>query len=214
MKHNLIKTDDYLLILSDEEIKDGDWFYNNVLNQCIKAVGVWEDKVKHLNSNLDTFKVISHLPLNGAQVLEDVPLLPPLEDEVEKLAEDYNIEFQLSHGSKPPHIKNTHIINHFKFGYNKAKEKYKYTEEDLRKAIEMAQECSICECFLGPHIEREHTEKSIIQSLQHHPKYPIAFECEVITRVYDVYPQRTERKPKTITNSQGRTEWVGKYIYE
>jgi hypothetical protein len=88
----------------------------------------------------------------------------------------------------------------FKAGYNKAKEKYKYTEEDLRKVLtdKSLYELSVDE---------------IIQSLQQ-PKYPIGFECEMVTRVFDVYPQTINHIPKTTTNSQGQTVLEGKYIYE
>jgi hypothetical protein len=49
-----------------------------------------------------------------------------------------------------------------------------------------------------------------LQSLQQ-PKYPVAFECEM--ELYDEGGFSPERKPKTITNSQGLTQVVGKYIY-
>ena len=75
MKHEVIQTENYLLIVDDSEIKKGDWFYNNVLQECLKVIGVWEDNINSLNSNLETFKVITHLPLNGAPVLEGVKLL-------------------------------------------------------------------------------------------------------------------------------------------
>lgn len=57
-----------------------------------------------------------------------------------------------------------------------------------------------------------------LQSLQQ-PKYPIAFESEmevlrerptdIRNHIYD----KTYEVPKTTTNSQGQTEWVGKYIF-
>lgn len=90
MRFDIVKTHDYLLVCDDSEIKVGDWFYNGVLTECTKAVGAWEDKVKYLNANSETFKLISHLPLNGTPVLDDVPLLPSLpkeEDVHEKLKE-------------------------------------------------------------------------------------------------------------------------------
>jgi hypothetical protein len=64
----------------------------------------------------------------------------------------------------------------------------------------------------------------IIQTIQQ-PKYPIAFECEIepkfkhigSTKEVKGSGSRIKNKhagnPKTITNSEGRTEWVGKYIY-
>jgi hypothetical protein len=53
------------------------------------------------------------------------------------------------------------------------------------------------------------------KSLQQ-PKLPIGFECET-ERVFK-HNEHMEREfyhvPKTITNSEGRVEWVGKYIWE
>ena len=208
MKHNLIKRNNYLLVVDDTEITVKDWTYspmNGII--LISSLG--------LMISIDTFtkKIISHLPLNGAAVLTGVPLLPPFEDDVEKLAkEKYPVnmgEQWTEDGSAYPLDYNYGFRIGFIEGYNITKEKYKYTEEVIRaiKRILIYDDDKNDEEKISEVIR-------VIESLQHHPKYPIAFECEVITRVYDVYPQRTERKPKTITNSQGRTEWVGKYIYE
>ena len=97
-------------------------------------------------------------------------------------------------------------------GYNKAKETYKYTEEDLRKAIDMA-------------TTRRHEDTvlffrsdEIIQSLQQ-PKRPKYFET--VCDCQECGANKTdlsldmgcENKIATITNSQGQTELVGEYIY-
>jgi hypothetical protein len=111
--------------------------------------------------------------------------------------------------------------------YNKAKEKYKYTEADLRKAWNAA--------YIDALAIDEETYKPLffedfIQSLQQ-PRYPVAFECEmgkiygcedpkVCLRgchVYDnscKHPRIDKTRPKTITNSQGQTQLVGTYIYQ
>jgi hypothetical protein len=209
MKHNIIKTQNYLLVVDDSEIKEGDWIYNKEREPSIlQCMGK--------GSLRGWSKIIAHLPLNNSPILEGVPLLTPLEDEVENLVDGV-------FGKRTTDNFATREV--WKHGYNKAKEKYKYTEQDLKKAIEMAQECFICECFLGPHIEREHTEESIIQSLQQ-PKYPIAFECEMefidnqdfmdFGEDATTWPGLIEstEQPKTTTNSQGQTVWVGTYKYE
>ena len=103
------------------------------------------------------------------------------------------------------------------WGYNKAKEKYKFTEDDLREALFEALNTPKEECCVT------HTKDSIvrrvIKSLQQ-PKMPVAFECEVeriypnlqtISKEYDFDDILIE--PKTTTNSQGQTVLVGKYIY-
>ncbi len=60
-------------------------------------------------------------------------------------------------------------------------------------------------------------EEAILRTNQikelNQPKLPVAFQCEV--ECYDPLPptRMVSVKPRTITNSDGRTEWVGKYIF-
>jgi len=195
---NIIKTDNYLLIVSDEEIKEGDWFTddNNSLKRSYKL-----SHVQFANPK----KIIAHLSLNNSRILEGVDLLPPLEDEVDKLSADYTEEWC---GKRKVDV---YIHDAFKAGYNKAKEKYKYTEEDIDKAYWAGMK------FVG---EDKGSYKEFIQSLQQ-PKYPIGFECEMEKdfRYNDDgekigLPVHETNKPKTTTNSQGQTVLFGKYIYE
>jgi len=58
--------------------------------------------------------------------------------------------------------------------------------------------------------------KNKVQSLQQ-PKIPIGFECEIEKkegRLMVIPPCKHCSKPKTITNSQGINQWVGKYIFD
>ena len=68
MKHKIIKTIDYLLVVDDSEIKEGDWAYWN--NDIQKSDGISFKSVDK--------KIIAHLPLNNSPVLEEVDLLPDL----------------------------------------------------------------------------------------------------------------------------------------
>jgi len=110
------------------------------------------------------------------------------------------------------------FIEGYKKGYKKAKEDFKYTEEDLKIAINMARNF--------PYIKKGEVKfdtpiEKIIQSLQQ-PKYPVAFDCEMVDKGEEdwigdditgepFWNQKLE--PKTIINSQGLTQLVGKYIY-
>jgi hypothetical protein len=203
MKYELIKTKYYLLVVSDEEIKVGDCFMDinsKTIHTCELAEGLFNTRKK----------IIAHLPLpikydaygQPLHYLDGVDVLPRLIGEVEKLAKEYdpNYEFcDISDGF------------HFVEGYNKAKETYKYTEKDLRRAIG---------CGMGLELWKEEEQiNNFIQSLNQ-PKLPIAFECE--TKYLDIDEIRERGKgflngnsiiKKTITNSQGRTEWVGKYLF-
>lgn len=174
MTHNIIETENYLLLVSDE-----------------------------IN--------FAHLPLNNSPVLEGVPLLPPLEDEAESLS--------LKSVNKRGYTTDDYQDG-FEDGYNKAKEKYKYTEEDLMEAM-----LQISEYYadnLNKDLDGHKKSLDIIQSLQQ-PKMPVAFECEIETTSYaddawasdgGYYTKRySVTEPKTTTNSQGQTVLVGKYIY-
>jgi hypothetical protein len=234
MKHNLIKTDNYLLIVDDDsEIKIGDRVIENTINQIFeindinKSIGLCRSKV-------DTYvidscrKIISHAPLNGSPYLDGMDVLPLMDngEDAEQLAK---LKYPIIMSPNGRNLAGGHYdidVNFsersaYKHGYNKAREKYKYTEEDARLLIM----CSFLKGVDRGHYSTE-IEDRIIQSLQHHPKHPIAFECEVepkfkhigSTKEVKGSGSRIKNKhagnPKTITNSEGRTEWVGKYIYE
>jgi hypothetical protein len=138
--------------------------------------------------------------------------LPPLEDDDKEVWEQgLGAELQ-----KLPYTKhlddgqyNDGQLVGFEFGatwgYNKAKEKYKYTEEDLRKCWKA------CLDFNKPAGGDSGINlEDFIQSLQQ-PKMPVAFECEEIYCGY--MEDEALMKPKTTTNPQDQTVLAGKYIY-
>ncbi len=199
MKHNLIKTDNYLLVVDDSEIKEGDWIkWDNKVGRAVDTT--------YLPS---TKKIISHAPLNGAPYLDGVDRLPPIDN-----GDDVEILVPFPGGNEYRDGKEIGVwmegwIEGHEEGYNKAREKYKFTEEDARQLIMYS--------FLKG-VDRGHYSKEIedriIQTIQQ-PKLPVAFDSED-EYVHDdtvPYPKTLGTHPKTIINSEGRTEWVGKYIY-
>jgi hypothetical protein len=202
MTHNIIKTDNYLLIGSDDDIRRG-LFY------CVRRKNIFQDEGEDIHCCMGDIRIIAHLPLNNSPVLQGVDLLPPLEDDVEKLAEEFKSSYKKVGVTD-------YEVSSFIVGYNKAKEKYKYTEEDLREALFEVLNTSKEECCAT------HTKDSIvrrvIKSLQQ-PKIPDAFECEMVTmnKGYTEesdYPYQQCDIPKITTNSQGLTQWVGSYIFK
>lgn len=236
MTHPIIKTDNYLLVVDDSEIKVGDTVYYTIYGEDENEVPDTEpfrigvDVVRDINSlgNLEfemeslialpkeCKKIISHLPLSNSPLLEGVDLLPPLEDNNEVWEQGLEKEI-----NKLPYTKhlddgqyNDGQLAGFEFGatwgYNKAKEKYKYTEEHLRKCWKA------CLDFNKPAGSDSGINlEDFIQSLQQ-PKYPIGFECEIEKKegkLMVIPPCKHCIKPKTTTNSQGQTVLEGKYIY-
>ena len=218
MKHKIIQTENYLLVVDDSEIKEGNWYFDSTDKAALNPI--YKRSQDLIEEYYGCKKIIAHLPLNNSPILEGVPLLPPLEDDVEKLAEQ---EYPISKGGSmwmPTRfdLDQSNRQEGFVRGYNKAKECFKYTEEDLRIAIQQA-------FLLG--VERledfEKVENMIMENIQQ-PKYPIGFECEmeyVDNHDYmdfedgSTLPSSIQyiTTPKTTTNSQGQTVWVGKYLF-
>jgi hypothetical protein len=207
MKYEIIYTDDYALIVSDEFIEEGDFGLNVSIKNLVRY-----DGIKGLNSYYK--KIMAHRPLLDSPILEGVVLLPGFEfserREIENsldriLDRDENGYSMIEHRS-------------YEVGYRESKKTYKYTEDDLRKAFTAG--------LMNRYSRTGEAvaEKEFIQSLQQ-PKRPKYFECVIesnykhIGAVKGVYGSgfriKNEKSgmPKTATNSQGQTELVGSYIF-
>jgi hypothetical protein len=190
MKHKIIYTEHYALILGDEQTKENDWGY-------IRFQG---GDVKHIGKYFADYwlKVIAHRPLTDAPILEGVPLLPEFEDD-----DFLNTEIQVVGDNK------TMSVSNFLKKYGK--ETYKYTEEDILDAWELG-------ASEGLPLTREKKDK-LIKSLQQ-PKRPGYFEtvCDCqecgANKTNLSLDMGCENKIAKTTNSQGQTELVGEYSYE
>jgi hypothetical protein len=197
MTHKLIHTPNYLLVVDDSEIKEG--------NKSLLNVEGFEPMIlthhEPIEEGYEGKKIIAHLPLNNSPILEGVDLLPPFEqeDDVDELAKEYGESIGNKDGTS---------AFDYKRGYNKAKEKYKYTEEDIRMAVRDGS-------VMGEVDDEEYEEyvKWIIQSLSQ-PKMPVVFECEEKVSSDSMYVNHVIYETKTITTSKGNTQWVGKYIHQ
>jgi flagellar biosynthesis/type III secretory pathway protein FliH len=212
MKHKIIQIENYLLVVDDSEIKEGDYYlFTWGGEQDIQRFqNQEEDKIKHQRLYETTCKkIIAHLPLNNSPILEGVDLLPPLEDEVEKLFRDEHEQAIKRAGQEYAggYYEGLHK------GYNKAKEKYNKNLIDWIDNISNS-----IFAFQANEIELKMLEqfKNKVKSLQQ-PKIPFGFEREIKKtkgRLMVIPPCKHCIKPKTITNSQGITQWVGKYIFD
>jgi hypothetical protein len=193
MKLQLIHTENYLLVVDESEIKgDCYWHYigekedpmRNNLNES------WWKSLHDINKYK---KVIIHLPLNNAPVLEGVPLLPPLENNNEVW--EQGLEKEIDKLPYTEHLDdgqyNDGQLAGFEFGatwgYNKAKEACPNSDNDMVEFLDFSkstnQEKSIYEarCLLnGKHIE----SKEILRIWKEQkPKLPTSFDTE--TNQYD-----------------------------
>jgi hypothetical protein len=202
MKHTLIKTEDYLLVVSDEPITlDTKWYYDTHLKDVRSTGGA------QYGENSITKKVLAHLPLNDAGHLAGLDVLPEIDYD---LHINDAIGYAGSEGHPDPHAfseKQIGLLHGYVEGFEKAKETYKYTEEDLIEAFK-----------LGKNVEREDCNENFeayIQSLNQ-PKLPVAFEVYMDTARIpngDDGWETITTGIKTFTNSDGRTEWFGKYLF-
>ena len=194
MTHKLIKTDNYLLVVDDSEIKEGDWYKT--------PLGIYSQFNGTEKLLEGTKKVSAHLPLNGLPILEGVPLLPPYSRHQEDGLDDAVMSF------KESWIKlgvTDYELSAFSEGYNKAREKYKYTEEDVIRIVEKSRETGL-------------TAEYLMLSSQ----YPTEFVSEdeishegngtYSTDLMDIGVSNLKpiKVPKTIITIQGR-QWKGEY---
>jgi len=218
MKMELIKTDQYWLVCSDEEIKVGDWFYcsdrtnYSYTFQCFGLTNDTHLKVKSDNEfgygDWDisySKKIIYHRPLNNAPVLEGVPLLPEWnEEDVEKLAEDYTERW-----CSKRRVDN-YIHDAFIAGYKAATKTY--SGDDLKDAFNAGYDLNTWEQLEIPNEERDYcNEHDYIQSLKQskEPKYFIPEMEETV--IYNASGLHSNITCKTTTNSLGQTVVIGKY---
>ena len=169
----LIKlSDDHYIVVDDSEIKEGDWYYDTNDKESLMPIYQRSQdpkfysgckKITH-STNIDWHEVY-YIPLSEAKSLIG-------ELVAEKRADDYGFQVPYD-GSNSFYDKEK--IKHYLAGYNQAlednKEK-KYTEDDLRKAIDIAQKESWDE---GGYLGKEHEPDEIIQTLQPKTEWDVEF---------------------------------------
>jgi hypothetical protein len=210
MTHKLIKTDNYLLVVDDSEIKIDDYYLddtNSVRCAITEAESYWTHR-KHYK------KIIAHLPLNGSPTLEGVDLLPPTEDVVEEAEKAFTEVLD----SETKQVYNKVILDAtehgFIIGYNKAREKFllELDKQILDFTHDVNRTSSQHAHFGGALFGLNRLKFYLSQ-------YPTEFECEMdydCCKRYlccmgcDSTDDMINLRPKTITTTQG-VQWVGKY---
>lgn len=213
MQTKLIKTKDYLLLLCEKaEIWGGEYIYNSEYQKIIKTSAEY---IRALDSNNTLYlicdKILAHLPLNNAPILEDVDLLPPFEEvDVEKLAKEQCPEWNYSTKSHLAFLK--HEREGFIKGYKAAQQSNKqFSLKDIENIlIKYLEEGFISkeQGYINP--------KTFLQSLSTQ-QLPKNFVPEIGDEVLNSkwgYGSACISKLKTITNSQGQKVVQGEYKFE
>jgi hypothetical protein len=244
-KAPIIETPEYILAVSDEDIKESNY------GLITSAVMTYEQMIKEWGEPLGR-KIIAYQPKGNVPEL-DLPLLPQMvEDEVEELPYDKlcyydtrNSDFQIKkeYGYDKEEVDETGEFSKKDCAcdncfYGRAtladriiKSATKvYSEEDLKKAIEMArgikegketftaEDISGCTEVCTYDWKFEFDENEIIQSLKQ-PKTPKWFVVEMKT----VWRRNTDRNVPTkddldeelkTTTLEGKTYLVGTYLNE
>ena len=204
MTHPIIKTDNYILITSDEEIKIGDY---HVATRIVETNGdkaiafTDENQLKAISEIGGAKKIIAHLSLNNSPILDGVDLLPPLPmtfPTIECIGD--NLWEELTGGQEVSVNRGDWSFG-FGIGYNKAKEKYKFTEDDIRKAIAMGYDW----CH-QKHIPHNWMIDNFIQSLSQ-PKIPIGFKVAMDTK-FAIDGHTIIGWEKIIINGVMQGEWI------
>ena len=205
MKHEIIYTEQYALIVSDEETKHGDFFIRSQFFQP-----TLEKYIDPYNQSSITKKVIAHRPLKDAHILEGVPLLPQFSQEEEVEIPFPNNEKYIRDGDEM-----ITWMRGWEKGFKGAKETYEFTLDDMK------------ECWNKAYMEGMSLDDEIHDTLffdkfiqSRRVKRPMYFEMETIPMNLDEIREKGKGflnsiiyKPKTKTNPQGQIEVKGKYIY-
>lgn len=201
MKYEIIYTEEYALIVSDVEIKDVMPFIGKYHLEKGQIINQFPNYLTDLG---DCKLIIAHRPLTDAPILGWIPVLPAFsfsqQDDVKQLSLEMGLEFYVGG--------NYDFENGVRKGYNKAKETYKYTEEDLRKSMTMYQEL-FTKGVVG-------SEEQVIASIQQ-PKRPKYFTIKSTKMNLDEIREQGKgflnaNTDKSVTiNSQGQTELIGDY---
>jgi len=207
-KLRIIETADYVLAVSDEEIKEGDKMYDSHLVGICDCTDVKGNlPYSYTSSFLNGKKIIAYQPKGNAPEL-DLPLLPEMvvEDDVEKLAK---LEYS---SPRIPDISKTYILERqaFKRGYKAATKTY--SEEDLIEFSIWRSSTYTTEFHRCSNIKEQ---LQLWKSL----KKPKGFVAEMQIVIHPAnMPKEGEDRPtyklKTARNPQGKPVLVGYYTNE
>lgn len=204
----LVQTKDYLLLIDEEaEIKPDDYIIHDTVEGIVEANDEW-----HYRGEKDNYwnKVIAFYPLTKEAKELDLPLLPPFEEDVVKLAD----EFYKNHQGRPYAMEK----GAWREGYKAAQAK-QFSLKDMKDILEEGlnwfgggrdKEIRDSETWFNHYIQSLSTQKlpkEFVGWLSK-KKCPYDFTSRCTIDRCDC-----EFVFETITNSKGKQELVGTYKY-
>jgi hypothetical protein len=206
-KFKIVETEEYTLAVSDG-VKAGD-------KSVLMVEGFTPMILTHfepVEEGYEGKKIIAYKPKGNAPEL-DLPLLPYVEDDVEKLAESYYTQIRLAERTA------------FKFGYKSATKVY--SEDDLKKMFAYAHQVGMNTLLQtqSPHLLEKQDEHKLrdgfIQSLKQ-PKWFVAEmkcgRCYIPLKDDDCWSakecSRNSKNDLLLTTTiNGKTYLVGTYLH-
>jgi hypothetical protein len=170
----ILKVENYLLIVSDGDLKEKDYYLDDTfqIRKAIKSEKDWSNSGK--NGYIICKKIIAHIPLNNAQVLEAVELLPELNNK------DYFLKkSELYFPSYPDGIVTDEILA-LREGFIKGFSIKSYSEEDIK--IAMLKMFDMCLTNRTSDINYIKFIDDHVQSIK--PNYPTFFDTETKQYIY------------------------------
>jgi hypothetical protein len=200
-KFEIIETENYILAVSDEKIKENSYAIaldtNTIFKVKVDIRGI--NKFPHLYR-----KIIAYQSKGNAPEL-DLPLLPEMvvEDEVEKLIDDFIYEYQQE--GMLPSIAKDRIYQIIKAATKK------YSEEDLLNAFYNGW------IYRGENYQYPKAKEEFLKNIKQHQTHKwFVPQIIVMNKGYtDIndYPYQECEVLKT-TTINGKTYLVGTYLYE
>lgn len=197
----------YFLIVSEEEIKAGDWSLDLFTKTPYHH--------KSPSSSSMQRKIIAHLPLGGAKKLEGVDFLPRLGEtkDLEEFIQDGWNSFKLHPLEALKPIEGA--TKRFVIELLQKKEDEIRRDQALLEAERVMRSLDLLYEKEDSHLSRQIKKSLMFLSsvTMKTPIVPFGFTVEESISPRSMYSGDIIYEPKTIKNSNGETSWVGRYEY-
>lgn len=210
MKYDILETENYLLVINDSEINEGDFGFNTIS----KTIDKFTTSLSQIKQYYK--KIIAHLPLNNSVTLGDVDLLPPIEETImDYMAMKWVFNANSNKWSNNNDEAGDNLMS-FKEGYLSSEQRHhkifnQLMDHLMGKMESISQEMIDKDSFM---LGRYRTFKYVFDYIHslYKQEYPKHFDS--LVEDYRNFTGNEEHMfiHKT-KNSNGQHVWVGDYVY-